>query len=414
MFRTALFVTLAASLAACGGPTTQADAGVPLKCHEYAFTATGAPTALDAQLVSNVFAVPMTIGATQKNVVVDTGAPVTLVDPAVFTGETLPSGQGKLASLTMGALTATDVTVVAAPVGATTGDGPLPGLVGGDFLCHFATSFDYRQPRVLLGDQALPTDLAAPVTVDAPVKGGGMGALPVGNELVIVQLPPTRVVVSVKLDGIARTLVLDSGASLNVVSPTVFGSLVDDGRKKLDGLSASTVMGSTGLTVTRAKTLEVGGASVPGVLVASLDSANVFAALSREVGQNVDGLLGGTFLREFLVTVDYAGEQVSLRRYPARDHVKDEFTRVGVALQPITTAMPGQPHYEVQLVFPGSDAAAQGLAMGTDVVSIDGTALEPLDLEAASALLLGAAGTTKAVETPTGTLMVKVEDLLAN
>lgn len=414
MFRTALLVSFAAALAACGGPSTQADAGTPLKCHEYPFNATGAPTAIDAQLTSNVFAVPLTVGATQKTAVVDTGAPVTVLDPSLFTSETLPMGQGTVASMSLGGLTAKDVTVVATSVGASTGDGPLPGLVGGDFLCHFATSFDYRQPRVLLGDQALPTDLAAPVTVAAPVKGGGTGALPVNGSLVVVQLPPTRVVVTAKLEGVDRTFVLDSGASMTVVSPTVFGTLVDDGRKKVGGLAASTVMGSTGLTLTRAKTLSLGGAEVPGVLVASLDSTNVFTALSAEVKQNVDGLIGGTFLREFLVTVDYAGEQVLLRRYPARDHVHDEFTRVGVALAPIATAMPGQPHYEVQLVFPGSDAETQGLKVGDDVISIDGTSLEPLDLEAASALLLGAAGTTKALETPSGTLMVKVEDLLGN
>lgn len=415
MFRTALLVSLAAALAACGGgSSTQADAGTPLKCHERPFSATGAPTAIDAQLTSNVFAVPLSVGASQKTVVVDTGAPVTLLDPAVWTGETLPMGQGSLASLTLGGLTATDVKVVGAAVGATTGDGPLPGLVGGDFLCHFETSFDYRQPRVLLGDQAMPTDLAAPVTVTAPVKGGGLGGLPVGNDIVLVELPPTRIVVSAKLDGVDRTFVLDSGASLTVVSPTVFAALTADGRKKVEGLAASTVMGSAGLTVARAKTLSVGGAEVSGALVASLDSANVFSALSAEVKQNVDGLIGGTFLREFLVTVDYAGEQVLLRRYPSRDHVHDEFTRVGVALAPITSAMPGQPHYEVQLVFPGSDAQTQGLAVGNDVISIDGTPLEPLDLEAASALLLGAAGTTKAIETPSGTVMVKVEDLLGN
>lgn len=194
MVRTALLVSLAAALAACGGPSTQADAGTPLKCHERPFTATGAPTSIDAQLTSNVFAVPLTVGASQKTVVVDTGAPVTLLDPSVWTGETLPMGQGSLASLTLGGLTATDVKVVGAAVGATTGDGPLPGLVGGDFLCHFETSFDYRQPRVLLGDQAMPTDLAAPVTVAAPVKGGGLGGLPVGDKVVVVELPPTRIV----------------------------------------------------------------------------------------------------------------------------------------------------------------------------------------------------------------------------
>lgn len=415
MLRLSFLATVVLGLCACGGPTASgADAGPPPKCHELPFAVTGAPAVVDATLTANVFSLPLTVGATQKTAVVDTGAPVTLVDPAVFTAETLPKGQGTVARLTLGgALTVTDASVVGAAVGATTGDGPLPALVGGDLLCHFTTSFDYRQPRVFFGGADFPADLGAPVTLAAPVKGGGTGALPVGNELVLVQLSATRLVVSGTLDGVARTFIVDSGASLNVVSPAVFTALTADGRKTLDGLMASTVMGSTGLTVARAKSLALGGAEAQGVLVASLDSP-IFAGLGREVGQPVDGLVGGSFLREFFVTVDYAGETLALRRYPARTHVRDEFTRVGVALAPIASATPGTPHYEVQLVFPGTDAVMQGLTQGTDVLAIDGASLEPLDLEAANALLLGDAGATRTIETPAGTVTVKVEDLLAN
>jgi C-terminal processing protease CtpA/Prc len=71
------------------------------------------------------------------------------------------------------------------------------------------------------------------------------------------------------------------------------------------------------------------------------------------------------------------------------------------------------PHYEVGSVFAGSDAAGQGLAVGTDVLTIDGASLEGLRVDAANELLLGAAGTTKAVETPSGAVQVAVEDLLA-
>jgi hypothetical protein len=412
MVQRLLCVLLVPAAFSCGGPASTADAGVPLKCHELPFDAMGAPAVLDATLSSNVFAVSLAVGATQRNAVVDTGAPVTLLDPAAFPGETLPKGQGTVARLSLGSLSVSDASVIGAAVGASTADGPVPALVGGDFLCHFATSFDYRQPRVFLGDSALPTDLAAPVTVSAPVLGGGMGALPVGGEIVVVKLPATRIVVSGTLDGVERTFVLDSGASLNVLSPAAFSALVADGRKTLGGLEASTVMGSAGLTMARARTLSVGGAEAQGVLVASLDSP-LFGALAREVGRPVDGLLGGTFLREFFVTVDYAGEQVSLRRYPTRAHVHDELTRAGFTLAPITTATPGTPHYSVGSVFAGSDAATQGLTAGTAILAIDGTALEPLSAEAANALLLGAAGTTKAVQTINATVMVKDEDLLA-
>jgi hypothetical protein len=413
MLRWCVLFSVFTALVACGPARSAPDAGTPLKCHERPLRAMGAPLAIDAQVTANVFSVPLTVGSTRRSAVVDTGAPVTLVDPGVFAGEPLPQGQGALGSMSLGALRLEDVTVVGAPVGLSTGEGPLAALVGGDLLCHFETSFDYRQARVLLGEQALPMDLAEPVTVPAPVKGGGLGQLTVSGQRVLVAVPPTRLVVSGLLDGVARSFVLDSGASLSVLRPSAFRAVTADGRKTLGGLAASTVMGSAGVTVARAKTLALAGAEVQGALVATLESDALFEALSVEVGQPVDGLLGGTFLREFLVTADYAGERVLLRRYPTRQHVRDEFTRVGVVLAPISTATPGQPHYAVQLTFPGSDAEAQGLAAGREVVSVDGQALEPLNVEAANALLLGASGATKGLATPSGVVVVKVEDLLA-
>jgi hypothetical protein len=169
-------------------------------------------------------------------------------------------------------------------------------------------------------------------------------------------------------------------------------------------------MGAANVKVTRAKVLKVGTAAVTGALVGTAGDT-LFQLLTSEVGQKVDGLLGGTFLREFLLTVGQG--EVTLRRYPTRFHIHDEFTRLGFALRPITpTPAAGLPRYDVGLVFPGSDAAAKGLTVGTKVVAINGNSLAMLSPAQAEAQLVGEPGPAQ-VQTDTKSLTIAVEDLLA-
>lgn len=394
-------------LLACGGPAASAA----LPCHEQplAFSGTvGQP--IDAILTSSVFAIPLTVGSTRKTVVVDTGAPVTLLDPTAFAPERLPAGQGPLGvPAQLGGLSFPALPVVGARLAIQTADGPLAGLLGAQTLCHFETSFDYRQPRLFLGAGQLPTDLLAPVAVAAPVLGGGVGMLASGEA---VTFPATRLLLSAQLDGAPRALVLDTGASFTLLSEAAFAALTADGRKVLDGLVASTVMGATNVKVTRVKVLRLGAADAAAVLVGQAPGA-LLQQLSAEVGQPVDGLLGGTFLREFLLTVDAKAGQLTLRRYPNRNHVRDEFTRLGFALRPITPPpTAGLPRYQVGLVFPGSDAAAKGLTVGTAVVAINGNPLSMLTPAQAEAQLLGAPGPAQ-VQTDSRSFTVAVEDLLS-
>src|SRR5689334_19688841 len=100
-------------LLACG-----AAPAPTVRCEARPLTVTGMEgQPLGATLSSNVFFVPVEIGATRKPMIVDTGAPVTLIDPAAFPGETLPMRRGQ-ASLRLGALTLADATVISTSVGA--------------------------------------------------------------------------------------------------------------------------------------------------------------------------------------------------------------------------------------------------------------------------------------------------------
>ncbi len=408
-----VMVLASVGLVGCGpAPRPNVDAGVVSKnpCGQGAFTVNGGTsTSVDAGLSSGVFVVPVGVGPATNVAVVDTGAPVTIVDPSLFSGAALPTGQGVGPAVTVGGLTVTDESVVGAPVGASLATGPVPMLMGGDFLCHFTTSFDYRAPRVYLGvPSEWPASLATAQSTDIAIEGGGLGAIMLGGQTSFISTPATRIAVTALVEGVERHFILDSGASFAIVSDAVFTALTADGRKTLSGLGASTVMGMTGIRTTRAKSFSVGGAEVQGVLVAGLDS-NIWPALSAEVGHPVDGLLGGSWLREFLVTVDYDQNLLTLRKYQTRDHIHDELTRLGFALRARANG-----DYEVAAVFADSDAAHQALAVGTLVVSIDGTALNGLSPQAVESLCLGEVGTTRSVKTDSATLAVKVEDLLAS
>jgi C-terminal processing protease CtpA/Prc len=138
--------------------------------------------------------------------------------------------------------------------------------------------------------------------------------------------------------------------------------------------------------------------------------------LQGELGRPMDGLLGGSFLREFLVTIDYPQGKLQLQRYVPPAAIKDEFKRVGIELGTGS----GAHAYAVAVVYPGSDAEAKGINMGDVLVSVDGQDLDNLDPISADESLDGAVGTTKQItladaanaSIANGTIEVRVDDLI--
>lgn len=397
---------LALALAGCpgGGGGASGGGNGTGPCFERTLEVTGMEgMPLSAQLLGNTFIAPVTLGSSAGRMLFDTGAPITFGDPTAFTRETFASGVGPM-KLQLGTIVLPSAPVVNYPAGLSLPDGRLGGIVGGDVMCHFLTRFDAKATSLTLGEAALPSGLETPVTVKVPVMGGGKGRLPSGD---VVDLAGTRLIVKVTIEGTERTLMLDSGASYTVLTDSLFKALVSDGRKTVDGLTATTVMGSQGLKLTRARTLAVGGATQQGGIVATGAPA-LLAALQVEVGSQVDGLLGGTFLREFLVSIDYRKGELTLARYQSESHVKDEMVRPGVILRNATGG-----GYEVGVSFAGTDAAAKGLSVGTKVSAIDGQSLSGLDALQVDALLLGKVGDTRTFTLASGDVAVKVEDVIA-
>ena len=346
---------------------------------------------------------------------VDSGSPVTILDPTG--GE---PGTRRVA-LDAFALTFPDVPVAIFDPFAGSAQA-LDGLVGGDVISGFALTIDYRNQRGWLEqDDDAPPAGADPATVDDPVwtdaqlRGGGRLDVPgctIGD--CSVHVGATRLLVEVSLESAAPAwFLVDTGATAVVLAPGVADALGDPARPRLDGVTVATADGEATAYYTRVGDMAVADGAVTATDVPVLVlPASLLAPLEDEVGHPIAGLLGGSFLRQFLVTLDDPSHRLRLARFRDQDHIDaDEFVGVG-----FTMASRGGV-WEIRDVYSGTDAAAEGLVRGEPVVSLDGVALAGADRATIDGILAGfALGDDVAVAVVRGgadvTLQVAVEDLL--
>jgi hypothetical protein len=372
------------------------------------------PTRVGANLV---FADVAVDGKTGGRLGVDTGSPVVLVDATRFPGLTLPAQPQVMGDLTVGELTVNDVPIVPMTFGS--GMDPLnfAGLLGGDVMRQFSVRFDYANPdrAFRLG---MPAMEMATEGVETPgnsvgftLEGGGLARLMSGD---VIPFVATRIPVDVEVEGTMHRFIVDTGASETAVRSSVYSTLAADGRAQLMGLPITTVMGSSTASVLRVRTLTAAGATVTTPVVMTMGD-DLLDGLAMEVNHSVDGLLGGNFLREFMVTIDYPQGVLHLQRY-TNATIVDEFKRVGVELG----SSGGAHHYAVARVYPGTDAATKQVNVGDEVVSVDGQALDPLDPVTADDLLNGPVGSSKTIAFGSAhaaalantTVSIRVDDLV--
>jgi len=386
----------------------------------------GAP--VPASFASWVPAVDVSVGEEPaRSFLVDTGAPLTMVDTDAF-----PELEDGLHEVELGGfeLLFPSLSIAAFDVFGYEQDAEseFVGIVGGDILSEFALRLDYRDDRVWLdelpGDEVgLPAGVeAASVgvtqTVPLRVRGGGRAVVPGDCPVTCgtIRLPPSRALVEVFLEEGERPvwMLVDTGASAVVLDEATLEALPAEGRPRLDGVTVGTASGPVTAYFTRVSSLGLqGGAageeSVP-VLVLSDDA--LFEGIERETGLEVRGLIGGTFLRSYLTTIDFPEERLALARYVEQSHIDaDEFVRVGF------TMIKRAGGWEAQDVYPGTDAAADGLLSGEVLADLDGEAISAMDQAAVSAILgrfdLGEevpVGVVRGADTEV--LHIEVEDLL--
>jgi hypothetical protein len=359
-----------------------------------------------AKIYANIFVVDASLnGAPGGQVILDTGSPLTLLDAHGFDGAPINSGH-YTADLTVAGAGVSGVTVI--PLIA--GGGLVDGIVGGDVFHTSTLALAYRDKQVRFGDGPSPDGIDASATpVAFSLEGGGEGRI--NNE--VISYPATRVIVNLSIDGEDHVVMLDSGASATTLRTSVFDHMIADGRPRIDdGPTVSTLTGPAQTRLTRARKLAIGGFELANSLVSTIGD-DLFNNIGQEVGHNLDGVVGGTYLREFFVTIDYSNHQLRLQRWNDGSHIPDEMVRVGIELG-------AGPPYSVATVYSGSDAQKQGIRIGDELRAIDGTDLSSKDPAFISSALAGKVGEshTLTMGATTDTTIngksveVRVEDLL--
>jgi hypothetical protein len=371
------------------------------------------PTRVGANLV---FADVAVNGLSGGRLGVDTGAPLVLIDERKFPGLQLPETAQVTADVTVGELTVEDIPVVKME----TSDGMDPlsfaGLLGGNVMQQFQVRLDYANPdrafRLGMPEMEMPAEgVETPGTAVAfNLEGGGRGTF----DGEVITFPATRIPLTVDIEGTSYPFILDTGASETAVRTSVYDTIRADGRGQITGLPIGTVAGNTTASVTRVRTITVGDATVTNAALMTIGDT-ILDGIQREIGHPLDGLLGGNFLREFMVTVDYPRGTLHLQRYTTVVTV-DEFKRIGVEL----AVGIGAHRYVVGTVYAGTDAMAKQLSVGDEIVTIDGQALDALDAVTADGLLNGSVGASRAVGLgnaraaglTNATVAVRVDDLI--
>jgi hypothetical protein len=247
-------------------------------------------------------------GVSAMSFIVDTGSPLTLVDPNRFASLGLPSGVGTAGSVDVGALHLMNVAILAtSPCGVMMcGEAAPAGLLGGDVLGNFAVTIDYATGAVGFDVQPVTTTLGAPSTSPFDLLGGGHVIVSGGAN---VTVPSTRIAVDVAIEGAVHAFVLDTGSSQVLLGGDLFDAVVSDGRKQ-GSASVLTITGTTTEPTTVLSSVALGDAEQTDI--GAVRSPFSLESLSQEVGHHVEGLLGGSYLARFLVQIDYRHRLITL------------------------------------------------------------------------------------------------------
>jgi predicted aspartyl protease len=287
------------------------------------------------------------------------------------------------------------------PIEATLGV-ELDGFIGASLLRYFTTVIDTQGLTLTLLDAA--DEVAAGLVDGERVEPGVLSAGFVVHEDLGLALAEAR------FDGTTAQVAIDTGASATALFRSFYDTLDPGGRPVLSGVAGLSASGDFTLDVTRFCGVEVGEANASDVHVGVIDDAALGDV--RTLLPDLDGLLGHTFLREFLAVLDYPGRAARFYRYTDRSHIPDgEYVQAGFLL-----GRGDAGEVVVEEVIPGTDAAAQGLLAGDVVVTVDGAPAEGLTDDALATALRGEPGESVALEVDRDgarlTFTIAVEDLL--
>ncbi|MGH7495763.1 MAG: aspartyl protease family protein [bacterium] len=165
----------------------------------------------------------------------------------------------------------------------------IAGNLGYAFLKDWQVRIDYQNHRLhftsgpaVNGDKSVPFETGpggAFILLPVLVNGGG----------------PYR-------------FLLDTGASTSILSPKLAAELGISGQP----VEALGVMGTPQAELATLDSLRVGDYTVPGLEVAIID---IFGYTSSAAGVEVDGIIGYSFLKQFVVEIDYPRRRIHFLPY---------------------------------------------------------------------------------------------------
>lgn len=250
------------------------------------------------------------------------------------------------------------------------------GMIGGDLLSQWAVTIDYRGARAWLGDVDVSFDLEAGAAVRVPIELGGGGTLGVpgcGGVCEEVTVPPLRVVVPVTIGGEDVWAIVDTGSPVTILENRLYEAV--RGPSERIGVSSRTA---------RVARASFGAAVVEDAPIMAIPEVELWDGLSAEVGRPIRALVGGSFLRRFVTTIDYPRRELVLAPYRSTDHIAaDEHVGVGFRVERVGDG------WRVSDVYRGSDAEARGVTLGHAVEVIAGVSVARLGRAELDALLGG-------------------------
>ena len=244
------------------------------------------------------------------------------------------------------------------------------GLVGHDVLQHYTVEIDYRQRRVRLFDPARyrykGTGATVRFTPDA-------------------DLPLLRAHVKVRgRRAIPARLLLDTGASgLCLIVTTAFVEQhgLNQVTPAIEAPIGTGLVGELHGTIVRLQELRLGGVKVPSPTTGLGGEYKGFLART-----DIDGVVGNSVFEGSRLIVDYAGHRAIVEPRPG-DNSPCDFDMSGLRL---AARGPGLRRIVVDYVIPQSPSAEAGIAVGDELLLIDGRGVAEGDLSDARKALRSA------------------------
>lgn len=226
------------------------------------------------------------------------------------------------------------------------------GLIGHDVLQHYTVVIDYQQRRVQLFDPARYRYKGQGTTVRFTPDA---------------DLPLLRAQVKVRgRPAIPARLLLDTGASgLCLILTTPFAEQHGLGRvvPAIEAPIGTGLVGELHGTIVRLQDLRLGGVKVPSPTTGLGGEYKGFLART-----DIDGVVGNSVFEGSRLIVDYARRRVIVEPRPG-DSSPCDFDMSGLRL---AARGPGLKHIVVDYVVPRSPSAEAGIAVGDELLLIDG------------------------------------------